>query len=106
MKVLASNGRAFYDVTSTGCTCGDYKFRQVKIGGKCKHMIKHFFPHLLEQDKPTTEEQKNEREEMREFFKDGADIDEAYEKFGDIKIDLWIGMGEITKHKKKFVLLE
>jgi len=97
MKILNSDGSKFYDVTPTSCNCPDYTFRQVKVGGQCKHMIRLFDP---------TKEIKEDIKDMRTFFKDGVDIDESYDKFGDTKIKMFLQTGEITKFRGKFVLLE
>jgi hypothetical protein len=97
MKIKSSSSNKFYEVTPHSCTCPDYVYRQAKHGGKCKHIIKTYYPQTQDAD---------ELKDMRQFFNSGAHIDEAYEKFGDEKIHRWIELGEICKFKGKFVLLE
>lgn len=94
MKVKSDSNDRMYEVTPHSCTCADYIYRQAKVGGRCKHMIKAFYTDTSVDDK-----------NMREFFKDGVSIDDAYNRYED-KIDLWLKTGEICKHRGKFVLLE
>ena len=99
VQVKSSRTDDVYKVTPTRCTCLDYKYRQAKIGGKCKHIIKCFHTHLLDpKDRPKVE--------GLEKFREGYDIDSAYEEFGDEKIQRWIDTYEIIKHKGRFILLE
>jgi len=92
-KVLSSNGSTWYDVTEKSCTCPHFAFRMRGRGGLCKHMKKAFY-----------EVEENSNLELQSF-KDGIDMDDAYTKYGDDKINTWIRMGEILLLKRKFILL-
>lgn|SRR3990167_7897271 len=106
MKIVSSDGNKFYDVTSSSCTCPDYVYRQAKSGGKCKHMIKHFFPWIKSQEL-TTEGILTTQD--REYFKNGISDAEAYLKYGD-RLDELISKGELCKvykgHKTVIYILE
>jgi len=93
---MSSDKKQIYDVTSTSCTCADFMYRQSRVGGKCKHMIKYF----PEEVDTTT----NNIDELRKMFP--MDIDIAYNKLGEEKLNQLIEIGEIIKQKNKFVLLE
>ena len=101
MKVKSSSGNSFYDVTPHSSTCFDYKYRQAKTGGKCKHMLKAFYK---------SEDKAEEQDEMKRFFRGGVDLVKAFAKYGDEKIDYWLNIGDICKShhegKLKFYLLE
>jgi len=102
VSVLSSDKKTVYQVTETSCTCADYMFRHAKVGSRCKHIIKHFF----------TFEDTNKvefTEEIKTFFKNGADFDATYNQYGD-KVDEWIKQSLICKSKhtgkSMFYLLE
>ena len=104
MKVMSSSKRKFYEVTHSSCTCPDFTYRQAKVGGKCKHMIKLFYPKVL------NDIESIKLVAIRNYFRGGVSIDESYEKYGDVKINSLIALGEICRHKVKgtsmFWLLE
>lgn len=102
MKVMSSDRKRIYDVTSSSCTCPDYLYRQAKTGSKCKHMLKHFG-----MTEPVEEAEL--KKEIKQLFRNGYDFDIAYQEFGD-KIDDWIKQALICesnhKGKRMFFLLE
>ena len=92
MKVMSTDRRKFYEVTSSSCTCPDYVYRQAKQGGACKHMVKLFRP------SSNIQIDNIQLSDTKEWFRDGANIEESCEKFGDKKIKEWIDTGEICEH--------
>jgi hypothetical protein len=108
MKVMSSSKQKFYEVTHSSCTCPDYIYRQAKSGGKCKHMIKIFYPAILGNGMTTSDMQL--KDEMKQFFRNGVSLEDGYEKFGEEQINKWINVGEICKSKHegktRFYLLE
>ena len=92
--ISETTGKIYY-VTANSCTCGDYIHRQAKVGGKCKHMIELFYPILGGYF------ERQEEEKELNHFKDGLEFDMAYELFGDDKVNKWLRIGEICKHRGK-----
>ena len=101
MKVMSSDKKKVYEVTQTSCTCSDFTYRQARVGGKCKHILKCFGEINVSS---------NDIEELGKPFKNGLDINEAYKQIGDDKIKQMIEARVIIKSPKigdnKFYLLE
>lgn len=102
MKVISTSKTKFYEVTAHSCSCPDFVYRQAKVGGKCKHMLKYFYPE-------TIGEVATEDFESLKQFKEGIELGDAYDKFGN-KVDKWLNNHEICKVFKSgkwiFYLLE
>ncbi len=108
MKIMSTDRKKFYEVTSSSCTCPDYVYRQAKQGGKCKHMIKVYYPAI--EGRINTAQELKEETDMQQWFRDGADMSESYGKFGEDRINVLINTGMICKYivkgKTMFYLLE
>ena len=99
-----SSPGVFYEVTQNFCTCPHYRHRMAKIGGQCKHMKKLF---SKEEQIKDVEKEIGDVDWRNDFRNGGMDMDEAHNKYSDIKIKLWLETGEIFKTKNnKFLLLE
>ena len=105
MRVVSSrNPNNFYEVSAHSCTCPDFVYIQAKIGGKCKHIIKYFLH--PEDIFELTPEINVELDEIHEYFKDGKHILDAYDKYGDEKIEELLQQQIIIKVGRTFYLLE
>lgn len=104
MKVKSDSSDKFYEVTKHSCTCPHWVYRLARAGGKCKHIIKAYYPEVV--NKHLDAQEKERIMSIRTFFKNGVSIDDAYTKYNDTVIQNLIQQGEICKHQGKFVLLE
>ena len=104
MKFKSPDSGNIYEVTPHSCTCPHWQFRLSRTGGKCKHIIQAFYPHLVGNEVDEVQEKKD-KDDLN-MFKGGMTKYDAFEKFGAMKIRIWIESGEICEHNGKFHLLE
>ena len=90
-KALSSKGDKWYEVTPSSCTCPCFIFR-MRGKGICKHIKSAFY---------NVEQNFNLNE-----FRKGMDANEAYEKYGDEKIDSLIRMRELILIGRRLRVLE
>ena len=90
VKITSSTSGKVYTVTRTICTCGDYQFRQKKVGGICNHMRRLFY----------TNKESNSEDSILELFREGANPELAIKQYGDNKIQMWLSTGNIYYNKK------
>lgn len=103
VAIISSDRKTIYQVTQSSCTCADFMYRQARINGRCKHMIK-CFGEIID---TTT----NDIDKLSKLFKpNGLDFDKAYDLIGDEKVKQMIDAHIICKSPIKgdfrFILLE
>jgi predicted nucleic acid-binding Zn finger protein len=95
MKVESESHKGtYYEVTKDSCTCPSFLIR-LRRQGRCKHMERHF---PLTMMKATKEEMK--------YFKSKPNINDAYNKFGDSRVEELLSNNVIIKMGRQLYLLE
>jgi len=90
-EVKSSVKDLWYNVSPKNCDCPDFQIRK-RGKGICKHMEAAFYSvKQIKFDKLN--------------FKNGVNIDEAYEELGEEAVNVLLRQGEIIKMSTKFYLL-
>jgi len=93
-----------YGTTLDYCGCPDYLYRQIRIGGQCKHM-----KYLIQRDGETkTNNESEEKFNPDDFRGKGMDMNESGDKYTDKVLKQWSKIGRIflDNRTKKWRILE
>ena len=90
------------------CDCADYRFREMKRKGICKHIkaVREYIEQTQQKDLKKVQEA---ADDIVAFLdKEGGEVDsmELIEEFGEEKVDSLIKLGEIIEQHGKIRLLK
>jgi predicted nucleic acid-binding Zn finger protein len=106
----ASRKGKFYvvDPDKPWCDCADYRFREMKRKGVCKH-IKAVREYVAQTQQKTLQKEQKKTDEVVAFIEEkGGEVDalELIDRFGDEKVDRLLQLGEIIEKQGKIKILK